>query len=76
MQECIKKFCTYRIKKQPTGHFCYVDPLKLSKQSDRFMYVFFDTECTQDLEKFDDLLSIFLTSCAQQMCCNAKPWMI
>ena len=69
MQECIKKFCTYRIKKQPTGHFCYVDPLKLSKQSDRFMYVFFDTECTQDLEKCDGCFeNVPNLISAQQMC--------
>jgi hypothetical protein len=45
-----KKFCTYCNKKQLSGHFCYVAPLKRSKLSDRFMYIFFDTECTQDLE--------------------------
>jgi hypothetical protein len=46
-----------------------VAPLKPSKLSDKYMHVFFDTECTQDLEKCDvsfehipDLI------CAQQMC--------
>ena len=33
------------------GHFCYVAPLKPSKLTGRFLHVFFDTECTQDLEK-------------------------
>jgi len=33
--------------------FWYVAPLKHSKLSDTFLYVFFDTECTQDLEKCD-----------------------
>jgi len=51
--ECFKRFCNYCIKKQPFGHFCYVAPLKPSKLTDRFLYVFFDTECTQDLEKHD-----------------------
>jgi len=33
--------------------FFYVAPLKPCKLRDRFMYVFFSTECTQDLEKCD-----------------------
>ena len=33
--------------------FCYVTPLKPSKLTERFMYVFFDSECTQDFEKHD-----------------------
>jgi len=36
-----------------SGHFCYVAPLKPSKLSDRFMYVLFETECTQDFKKCD-----------------------
>ena len=51
--ECFKKFCNYCYKNQPSGHFCYVAPLKPRKLSDRFLYVFFDTECTQDLERHD-----------------------
>ena len=51
--ECFKKCCIYSYKNQPSGHFCYVAALKPSKLSDRFLYVFFDTECTQDLERRD-----------------------
>jgi hypothetical protein len=52
--DCFKKFCTFCNKKQPSGHSCYMAPLKPSKLSNRYMYVFFDTECTQDLEKRDE----------------------
>jgi hypothetical protein len=45
--ECFKKFCNICNKKQSSGHFCYVAPLKTSKLSDKFMYVFFDTEYTR-----------------------------
>ena len=42
--------------------------LKLSKLTDRFMYVFFDMECTQDLEKHDGSFEhIPNLICAQQM---------
>jgi len=51
--ECFKKFCNFCKKKQLSGHFCYVVPLKPSKLSDKFLYVFFDTECTQGIEKRD-----------------------
>jgi len=50
--ECFKKFCTF-CNKQPSGHLCYVAPLKPSKLSNKYLNVFFDTECTQDLEKCD-----------------------
>ena len=48
-----KKFCTFCNKYQHSGYFCYVAPLKPSKFSDKFLYVFFDAECTQVLEKRD-----------------------
>jgi hypothetical protein len=51
--ECFKKFCTFCNKKQPSGHHCYMAPLKPSKLSSRYMYAFFDTGCTQDFEKHD-----------------------
>jgi len=51
--ECFKKFCNYWNKKQPSGHFCCLAPLKPSKLTDKFMYVFFEAEWTQDLEKCD-----------------------
>jgi len=45
--ECLKKFCNNCNKKEPSGHFCYAAPLKYSKFSDTFFFVFFDTECTK-----------------------------
>jgi len=37
--ECYTKFCNFCNKKQPSGHVCYVPPLKPSKLSDNFLYV-------------------------------------
>jgi len=51
--ECFRRFCIYCNKNQLSGHFCYMAPLKPSKLTDRFVYVFFDTECTRDFEKHD-----------------------
>ena len=51
--ECFIRFCSNCNKLQPSGHFCYVAPLKPSKLINRFLYVFFDTECTQDLQRCD-----------------------
>ena len=65
--ECFKKFCPFCNKKQPSGHLCYVTPLKPSKLSNKYFYVFFDTECTQDLEKCDGSFEHVLNLCAQQM---------
>ena len=48
-------------------------PLKPSKLSDKFLYVFFDTECTQDLEKGDGTFKLVPNLiCAQQMCCKCE----
>jgi hypothetical protein len=52
-QDCGKKFCTYCKKKQPFGHFCYVAPLKATNLSEKYIYVCFVTERTQDLETHD-----------------------
>jgi hypothetical protein len=47
--------------------------LKPSKLSDRFMYVFFDTECTQDLERHEGSFEhIPNRICAQQMCSKCE----
>ena len=47
--------------------------LKHSKLSDRFMCVFFDTECTQDLEKCDGFFKhVPNLICAQQMCSKCE----
>jgi hypothetical protein len=48
--ECFKRPCN---KKQPAGHLCYMAALKPNKFSDKFVFVFFDTECTQDLERHE-----------------------
>jgi hypothetical protein len=70
--ECFKK-CTFCNKKQPSGHLCYVAPLKPSKLLNKYMYVFFDTECTQDLEKRDGSFEhVPKLICAQQMCCKCE----
>ena len=48
-------------------------PLKPSKVLDKFLYVFFDTECTQDLEdrvgSFEYISNVIR---AQQMCCKCE----
>ena len=51
--EYCKKFYNFCNKKQPSGHFCYVAPLKPKKLSDTFLLVLCDMEGTQDLEKRD-----------------------
>jgi len=66
--ECLKKFCIICNKKQTSGHFCYVAPLKPNKLSETFLYVFFDTECTQDLENCDGPFKhVQKLICAQQI---------
>ena len=71
--ECFKKFSNICNKKQPSDHFCYVAPLKPSKLSDKFLYVFFHAECTQDLEKrvgsFENVPNLI---CVQQMCSKCE----
>ena len=70
--ECFKKFCTF-FKKQPSGHLCYVAPLKPSYLSNKYLYVFFDMECTQDLEKCDGSFKhVPNLICAQQMCSKCE----
>jgi hypothetical protein len=64
---------SYCNKKQSSGYFCYVAPLKPSKLTNRFMYVFFDTEYTQDFGKHDESFEhIPNLICAQQMCTNCE----
>jgi len=64
-----KRFCSNCNKLQPSDHFCYVAPLIPSKLTNRFLYVFFDTECTQDLERCDESFEhIPNLICAQLLC--------
>jgi hypothetical protein len=50
-----------------------VAPLKPSKLSDKYLYVFFDTECTQDLENCDGSFEhVPNLICEQQMCCKCE----
>jgi len=66
--EYFKIFCNICNKTQPSGHLCYVAPLKTSKFSDNFLYAFFDKECTQDFEKRNASFEhVPNRSCAQQM---------
>jgi hypothetical protein len=65
--ECFKKVFTFYNKKQLSGHLCYVVPLKPSKLSNKYLYVFFDTEkCDGSLEHVPNLI------CALQMCCECE----
>jgi len=70
MLQEILKYCN---KKEPSGHFCYVAPLTPSGLSNKFLYVFFDTEVTQDLEKrdgsFEHIPNLIY---AQQMCSKCE----
>ena len=71
--ECYKKVCTFCNKKQPLGHLCYVVPLKPSKLSNKYLYAFLNTECTQDLETRDGSFQhVPNLICAQQMCCQCE----
>jgi len=71
--ECFNKCCTSCNKKQPSGHLSYVAPLKPSKISNKYLFVFFDTECTQDIEKrdgtFEHVPNLIFD---QQMCCKCE----
>ena len=61
------------VTKKPSGHFCYVALLTASKLSDKYMYVFFDTECTQDLARDDGSFGhIPNLICAQQLCSKCQ----
>jgi len=71
--ECFNKFFTYCNKKQPSCHLCYVAQLKPSKLSNKYLYVLFDTECTQDLEKRDGSSEHVPNLIrAEQMCCKCE----
>jgi predicted RNA-binding protein YlxR (DUF448 family) len=68
-----KRFCNYCNKKQLSCQFCSVTPLKSSKMTGRFIYVCFDTDCTQEFEKHDwSFEHISNLKCAQQMCSQCE----
>jgi len=60
--ECFKRYCNYCNKKQLSDHFCYVAPLKPSKLTNRFMYVFFDRSANRTVKSMMGPLNIFRTS--------------
>jgi len=65
----IRNSVIFVIKSNLQTIFWYVTPLKPSKLSDKFLYVFFDTEYTQELEKRDGSFEhVPKLICAQQMC--------
>ena len=75
--ECFKKLCNDCYKSQHSGHFSYVDPLKPSKLTYRFLYVLFHMVCTQDLEKHDRTFQHFPNSYVLSSCVlNVKRWML
>jgi hypothetical protein len=71
--ECVKRFCNVCNKLRHAGHFCYMSPLKPSKLSSKYMYVFFDIESSQDLERnqgsFEHVPNLLW---AQQMCSKCE----
>jgi len=71
--ECFKRFCNYCNKMLLSGLFCYVTPLKTMNLTDRFVYVFFNTEFTQDFQNHDGSFQhISNLICAQQMCSKCE----
>jgi len=69
--ECYKKFCTFCNKKQPSGHLCYVAPLKPSKLSNKYFTFSLIRNAHKTLKSVMGLLSMFRTSCAQ-MCSKCE----
>ena len=50
-----------------------MEPLKPSKLSNEYLYISFDTECTQDLEKLDGFFEhVPNLICAQMLCCKCE----
>jgi virulence-associated protein VapD len=75
--ECFKKYCTYSNKKQLSGHLRNVAPLKPSNLLNKYLYVFFDTECTQNLESVIGIFSMYRTTYVLSRCVlNVKLWMM
>ena len=76
MTQCFKRFFNYCNKKQLSGHFCYVAPLKPSRLTDRFIYVFLTRSAHRTLKSMMGLLSIFGTSYELSRCVpGVKRWM-
>jgi hypothetical protein len=65
---CFKKFFSSCNKKHTSGHLFFVDPLKLNKLSNKYLYVFFDMESTQYFQKYDGTFEhVPNLICAQHM---------
>jgi len=75
--ECFKRFCNYCIKKQPSGHFCYVSPMKPCKLTDRFRMSSLIRSAHRNLKSMMGPLSIFRTSYVlSRFVQSVKRWMI
>ena len=75
--ECFKKFCTFCNKKQPSGHLCYVAPLKPSKLSNKYFTFSLIRNAHKTLKSVMGLLSMFRTSYVLNRCVlNVKLWMM
>ena len=66
--ECFKICCNICNNKQPSVRLCYLTPLKTGQISHRFVYFFFDTECTQDLEQRDGYFEQYRTVYVRSKC--------
>ena len=66
--ECFKRFCNVCNKLRPTGHFCNMSPLKPSKLSNKYMYVFYDIECSEDLKRNQGSLNMYRIFSAPSRC--------
>ena len=76
-QECFKKFCNFCNKKQPSGHFCYVAPLKPSNCRTRFCTFSLIRSAHKTLKSVMGLLSLYRTAHVLSKCVlNVKPLMI
>jgi hypothetical protein len=75
--ECDKRLRNSCNQKQPSDHYCYVAPLKPSKLSDKYMYVFFERSVHKTFKSVMGLLNIFQTTYVLGKCVlSVLPWVI
>jgi len=76
--ECFNTFRNICNNKHPSVRLRYVTALKPVQLPHRFMYVLFDTECTQDLEQRDGYFEQHRTVYVLSKCvhCGKKLWSI